>query len=128
MHFDKKSACLILAFFAFYLAFGYFNISQFGQVSNTQDFLFHYGTSAGIEPENDYWSVFLQPPNHNYSPLYHDLAQFVAFNEFAFYVANLILILVIVPVLILRLTKTWWSTILYFCGVSFSHMAIYGAT
>jgi len=128
MHFDKKSAVLILAFFLFYFCFGFYNFSQLGQVNNTQDFLFHYGTSKGIDSENNYWNSFLSPPNHDYPPAYHFITQFFAFNELVFYSVNLILIIVIIPLLILQLTKTCWSTILYFCGISFSHMAIFGAT
>jgi len=45
-----------------------------------------------------------------------------------FYGISLIIVCFITPILLFLITKTHWSSILYFCGISLPHVWIYGST
>ena len=106
-------AFLIIFFFLFYALLGYLNYANFGIINNGQDFDFHYKRINDISD------------NRFYSPLYHLIFKPLAFNQFAFYLANIILILAIVPLLIYLISKRIESVIIFFFGIPLAHMAIF---
>lgn len=112
---ERKAIVLILLFFILYLAFGLFNYASFGIVNNGQDFKFHFEKLNGIG-------------SGNYSPLYYLIFFPFGFNEFVFYLVNLLIIVVLIPFLIFKFSKAFYSVLCYFMAVPLAHMMIYGAT
>lgn len=115
----KDSTKVIListAFLLFYLALGIVNYSNFGQVNNTIDFDIHWNKIADLNFHPEYPSA------------YHFIFQIFSQDQLLFYGLNLLLVCLIVPILLFLITKTYWSAILYFCGVSLPHVWLYGAT
>lgn len=111
-----KVLLICTAFLIFYFALGVFNFSIFGQVNNTIDFFIHWNklSDLSFHPE--------------YPLLYHFVFQIFSQNQLLFYGANLLIICLIIPILLFLITKTHWSTVLYFCGISLPHVWLYGAT
>jgi len=110
-----KVSILIIIFLLFYSFFGTFNLNEYGKINNSQDFSFHFNT---IKTKNF----------SNYPPLYHFLFSVIPLNELQFYLINLILICVVIPLLIFSITKKAYSVAVYFCLTSLPHTLIYGAT
>jgi len=110
-----KTALLIVFFLVFYSVFGYINYINYGKPNNTQDFNFHWNKIKGLTKES-------------YPELHHFIFSFFAFNEYTYYLANIILIIVLIPFLLFKLTKNFWSILIYFFSTSLSHALIYGAT
>lgn len=115
----KDSTKVIListAFLLFYLTLGVVNYSNFGQVNNTIDFDIHWNKIADLNFHPEYPST------------YHFIFQIFSQDQLLFYGVNLLIICLIIPILLFLITKTYWSVILYFCGVSLPHVWLYGAT
>jgi len=110
-----KVSILILIFFLFYSFFGFYNLTEFGKINNSQDFNFHFNTI-----QNKDFS--------NYPPLYHFVLSLIPLTAFQFYLINLILICVIIPLLLFKITKKSLNVIGYFCLTSLPHILIFGAT
>jgi len=124
-----KVASIILIFFLFYFFFGFFNFWNYGTVNNTQDFVFHWGQIKRYGPGDSYWEQFdRETPDLDYPPVYHFLFSLFSFNKFSFYLANLFLIIVLIPILLFKVFRKWWAILIYFCGVSLPHQILYGAT
>jgi len=111
-----KVILICLAFFFFYFAIGVFNFSNFGVVNNSVDFFIHWGKVNDL-------SFHLEYPS-----FYHFVFQVFNSSQLLFYGINLLVICVLIPVLLFVLTKTYWSSVLYFCGVSIPHLFIYAST
>jgi len=112
----SKAALISIVFFAFFLGFGAYNYFSFGVVNNSIDFAVHWGKVQDLTK----YPV--------YPGGYHVLFSVFDSSELLFYIANIALICLIVPSLLYFGTKTWWATLIYFCGVSLPHLWIYGAT
>lgn len=112
----NKVLIISLFFLILFFYFGLYCQQEFGVVNNTIDFQTHF------DKVND-WSV-----KPDYPVLYHVLFMPFNGNELLFYTANLFLICLIIPISLFFLTKNYWSTILYFMGVSLPHLWLYGAT
>lgn len=115
----KDSTKVIListAFLLFYLTLGVVNYSNFGQVNNTIDFFIHWNKLSDLNFHPEYPSA------------YHFIFQIFSQEQLLFYGMNLLIICVVIPILLFLITKTHWSTILYFCGISLPHVWLYGAT
>lgn len=110
-----KVSVLILIFLMFYSFFGYFNLINFGKINNSQDFNFHFNT---IKTKNF----------NDYPPLYHFVFSLIPLNEFQFYFINLILICIVIPLLLFKITKKSIVVAGYFCLTSLPHILIFGAT
>jgi len=113
---STKIILLCTAFLLFYLALGIVNYSNFGQVNNSIDFFIHWNKLSDLNFHPEYPSA------------YHFVFQFAFQDQLLFYGLNLLLICLIVPILLFLITKTHWSAILYFCGISLPHVWLYGAT
>lgn len=110
-----KTVILIVFFLIFYSVFGYLNYLDYGKPNNTQDFEFHWNKIKGLTKEP-------------YPELHHFIFGFFAFNEYTYYLANLLLIIILIPILLFKLTKNVWSIFIYFFSTSLCHALIYGAT
>jgi len=110
MNENKKALGLILVFLAFYSLFGAFNYLNFGVINNGQDFLAHFSQSQ------------------DYLPLYNFVFQFFVFDQLVFYLANLFVILFLIPWLLLKISSSFYSVAIYLMGVSLPHQLLYGAT
>lgn len=115
---DGSSKVLVIsyAFLFFYLFVGIFNFSVFGLVNNSVDWDVHWNKVNDLEYHADYPSA------------YHFLFQVFNSSQLLFYAVNLIIVCFLIPILLFLITKTHWSAILYFCGVSLPHVWIYGST
>lgn len=114
---DFKRAFLVcFAFFVFFSAFGLFNFFSYGSVNSGQDFLFHWNRVNGIVDETPY------------PPLYHAVFSVFSFHVLGFYLANVFLVCVLVPLVLFLVSGRLWSVVVFFCGVSLPHMVLYGAT
>jgi len=113
---STKVILICTAFLLFYLALGIFNYSNFGLVNNSIDFDVHWNKLSDLNYFPDYPSA------------YHFVFQVFSKDQLLFYGMNLLIICVIIPILFFLVTKTHWSTILYFCGISLPHVWLYGAT
>lgn len=116
MNSKVKAAAIILFFFSVYILFGFYNYSTFGIVNNAQDFAFHWNRINGIDSTPDY------PKG------YHALFSIFKENQFAFYAANIILIIVLIPILLFIIAKNAWAVLIYFCGIPLAHQLIYSGT
>lgn len=110
-----KALILISAFFLLYLVFGAFNYLNYGIINNGQDWAFHFDRINGIDD------------GRNYPSLYHYIFSYFK-DPFLFYVANLILILVLTPVILFLITEKFETLAVYFMAVPLVHMEIFGAT
>lgn len=110
-----KVSVLILIFFLFYGFFGVSNYVNYGKINNSQDFFFHFNS---IKERN----------TGNYPFFYHFVSVPFAFNEISFYLYNLILIIIIIPILLFYLTKNFFSVCAYFALTNLPHLMIFGAT
>jgi hypothetical protein len=111
-----KLILISCAFLFFYFALGVFNFNTFGLVNETIDFDVHWNKINDLDYKPDY-------------PMgYHFIFQFFSSSQLFFYSINLFLICIIIPYLLFCITKTHWSAILYFCGISLPHAWLYGAT
>lgn len=111
-----KVLLICLAFLFFYLVIGIFNFSNFGIVNNSVDFFIHWNKVVDLSFHSEY------------PAFYHFLFQVFNSSQLFFYGVNLVLICVLIPILLFVLTKTFWSSVLYFCGVSIPHLFIYACT
>jgi hypothetical protein len=123
---NLKAGQIILFFLTFYLVFGLVNSVLFGVPNNTNDFAFHYYKTIG-DFENsvvqEYYSVdFFK----EYPSFFHFLAKPFAFNEFGVYAFAIILICLIAPLLIFKLSGVY-GVVVYF-ALSLPHLVIYNAT
>jgi len=115
---DGSSKVLLIsyAFLFLYLFIGIFNFSNFGLVNNSVDWDVHWNKVNDLDYHEGYPST------------YHFLFQVFNSSQLFFYGVNLIVICFLIPLLLFLITKTYWSSILYFCGVSLPHVWIYGST
>ena len=114
---DSTKVILICTIFLlFYLVLGIFNYSNFGLVNNSIDFDIHWNKLSDLNYFPDYPSA------------YHFIFQIFSQDQLLFYGMNLLIICLIIPILLFLITKTHWSTILYFCGISLPHVWLYGST
>ena len=113
---SSKVLLISYAFLFFYLAIGIFNFSNFGLVNNSVDWDVHWNKVNDL----------------NYSPsypsAYHFLFNIFDSSQLLFYGVSLIIVCFLIPILLFLVTKTHWSAILYFCGISLPHVWIYGST
>jgi len=110
-----KVSILILVFFIFYSVFGYINYTNYGIINNSQDFDFHWKKIQGLTTES-------------YPALHHTIFSVFAFNELTYYLANIFLITIIIPLFLFKLNKNFWVVFIYFFAVNLPHVLIYGAT
>ena len=112
---EKKFFYLVLVMFAFYSFFGLINFGVNGTPNNSNDFEFHFDRINTLD-------------DRDYPILYHQLFSVFSFDAFWFYFVNVVLIIIVIPLLLYWITKTGWSIVLYFFGVSLPHLLLYGAT
>ena len=118
---------IILVFFTFYSVFGALNYLEFGTPNNSNDFYFHFFKAKGeYSPmlETHYSLQDFQ----KYPSLFHVLFTPFTANTFVFYLALMVLICVLIPIIIYGINSKWFSVLLYFTVVSLPHMVIYNAT
>lgn len=123
---DLKAGQIIVFFLTFYLVFGLTNAVVFGTPNNTNDFVAHYYKTISdfYNPVvQEYYSIeFLE----EYPQVFHLLAKPFALNEFGFYAFAIILVCLIVPSIVYKLSGDL-GVIVYF-ALSLPHMIIYNAT
>jgi hypothetical protein len=117
---------IIVFFLTIYLLLGLTNSVLFHTPNNTNDFVAHYYKTIG-DYENqvvsEYYSIeFLE----NYPQVFHILAKPFATNQFGFYAVAVILICLIAPALLFKLSGNF-AVITYF-ALSLPHLVLYNAT
>jgi hypothetical protein len=116
MNFNSAAcALLIIFFFFFYSVFGFWLLESTGKISNSGDFLFHYAKISGETV-------------HDYRPLYSIIFSIFNSSPFVFYLANLLLITILIPIVLFLIARSAWAILIYFCGISFVHMTLFNAT
>lgn len=114
---DRRILLIILLFFSYFFLIGLFNFFSFGVVNGGQDFFFHFSAINGDTSLNPDYPFF-----------YHFLFSYFGFSQIVFYLVNVFVIAVLIPLLVFKLTKTFWGVVFYFCGVSLPHIWLFGAT
>jgi len=109
------SMILISVFFFGYFFNGLFLYLETGNPNNTNDFNFHYEKANGLTEKN-------------YSIGYYWFFSLFAFNQFIFYLANILMPVVIIPLLLWLLVKNNWITAIYFLGLKFGNQIIFSGT
>lgn len=108
----------IFSLFFFILFFGvfyytYLNWGEFSGWVNDSDYYFHWSKSNGQCPDRFYTKEACE----TYSPIYHILGSFFTFDEWAFNLLPMIILIFLIPYLIYRKTKSNWSILIYFSSV-----------
>lgn len=113
----SKNECFIIGFFFIILFnFHYLLFQEFGQYSNSNDFLFHFFRSQNKCEELSYYYNC-----GSYPVGYTVLSQFFSFNETSFFIFNLFLICFLIPLILKQLVKNNWIIPLYFaCSFPFN--------
>lgn len=117
---------IIVFFLTIYLLLGLTNSVLFDTPNNTNDFIAHYYKTIG-DYENQvvseyYTTDFLE----NYPQVFHVLARPFAINQFGFYAFAVILICLVAPALLFKLSGNF-AVITYF-ALSLPHLVLYNAT
>lgn len=99
----------------FFIPYAYFN-DMFGHYSNSNDYLFFYYLT-----QNKCYSPYL---NCEYKPLYLYITSGLE-NETLFFLFNLSLLIIVIPLILLKINNSNWILLLYFFGISFIHNILY---
>lgn len=104
--------CIGILFFIPYIYF----YNSFGHYSNSNDYLFFYYLT-----QNKCYEFY---EDCSYSPLYPFITSILG-NEDNFFLFNLALLILVIPLILLKINNSNWILLLYFLGISFIHNILY---
>src|SRR3989304_9548991 len=107
MNDEKKAFLICVAFLTL------FSLMPFELLGNGFDYDFHLSKARGNTTTENGINT------QEYAPLYSIISQFFVFKEIVFKFLGLLMLGLIIPLLVFKLSRDWFSVILYFTTTSF---------
>lgn len=109
----RKFLTISIAFFLLFFGAVFYAHEHWGTFSGwiqESDYYFHFTKAKGECPANYYTQDFCV----NYPPLYSILSSFFVWNEWAFNLLPMFILIFVIPSIIYHRTRSEWSLLIYF--------------